>query len=166
MENANAASPTAVGWRFPVIITRIMPRAASDSCHPVPDVNLCEKPAMSNTKTFIILIVMTSVFAVAFGILLLFLHRRRRRMDKAEGAKDPQELDDYGMAPDSPSPAKTSHMPAAPPPVQTSNYSQHNNERTQPQGASNRDWRTSGESLTPSFRQATPVVPRDGLSIK
>lgn len=60
MENANAASPPmAVGWRFPVGITRIMPREAANSCHPQPDVDLCEKPAMSNTKTFIILIVMT-----------------------------------------------------------------------------------------------------------
>lgn len=62
MENANAAlPPSAVGWRFPVSISRIMPRKASDTCHPQPDMDLCEKPAMSNTKTFIILIVMTYV---------------------------------------------------------------------------------------------------------
>lgn len=84
-------------------------------------------------------------------------------MDKAEGAKDLQELDDYGMTPDSPPPPKTSQMPEAPPPVQTSNYSQHNHERSQPQGGRSGDWRTSAESLTPSFRQATPAVPRDGL---
>lgn len=77
-----------------------------------------------------------------------------------EDLKDPQELDDYGIAPRSLRPtSQWSGMPKVPPPVVQTR------EKNSAGGKIIRepvdDKRASVDSLTPSLRQAMGVAPRD-----
>ncbi|KAF4463039.1 hypothetical protein FALBO_10132 [Fusarium albosuccineum] len=142
-------------------VTRVLPREeARDSCHPQPNMNLCEKPAPSMGTTMIILIIAGAVALLCFLVFLYMLHRRRQRLDKLEDAKDLQELDDYGIK-SMPKQQKTPPpaMPQAPPPTY---------ERSQDRSKTDdNNWkRDSTDSLTPSLRQAMGVVPRDTLANK
>ncbi|KAI5463628.1 hypothetical protein BGZ63DRAFT_442280 [Mariannaea sp. PMI_226] len=141
-------------------ITRLLPRAATDSCHPQPDVDLCEKPALSSSTLFIAMIIMSVILVIGFLSFLLFLHRRRKRLDKMEDLKDPQELDDYGFVSHSTRPTpQSSGMPKAPPPSAQPRGQDFNGSKVQSSINNNR---ASQDSLTPSLRQAlgrTPVDP-------
>ncbi|KAM5347809.1 hypothetical protein ACJ41O_007633 [Fusarium nematophilum] len=137
------------------VIERLFPRE-DPSCKNGPDMNTCEKPQMSMGTTFIILLCASLVVICCIVTFLCFLHRRRMRLDKREDAKDIQELDDYGMGPSKAHKVHKSRLPKEPPPAYVSQ------DRGQAEGG---NWkRDSGDSLTPSLRQAMGVVPHDTLA--
>ncbi|KAH6895946.1 hypothetical protein B0T10DRAFT_456191 [Thelonectria olida] len=125
-------------------ITRLLPRASTDTCHPQPNMNLCEKSAISSSSLFIALVI-----------------ARRTKLEKKEDLKDPQELDDYGIAPQPRRPtSQMSGMPKVPPPVvQTRERNPTGDDKMQSPVLDGR--RASQESLTPSLRQAMGIAPRD-----
>ncbi|KAK7427039.1 hypothetical protein QQZ08_006466 [Neonectria magnoliae] len=137
-------------------ITRLRPREAKDSCHPQPNVNLCEKSQVSSKTVLAGVIVAMFICLCCFFAFLWHLHRKRTKRDIQEDIKG-QELDDYGIEPSS-APPKTSRMPQAPPPAKI-----RRDTRTADPPPS---YRMSQESLSPSLRQAMGVTPRDTLANK
>ncbi|KAI8723163.1 hypothetical protein NCS52_00171500 [Fusarium sp. LHS14.1] len=151
----DAVPSRAGGWD----VTRVLPREEKDTCHPMPNSNVCEKPAPTMGATMVVLIVAAAVAVCFILAFLCYLHRRRMRMDRLEDVKDVQELDDYGIAPSKPQPA--SRMPQAPPPAYTPTTDRGTDEAWRRESR-----RDSADSLTPSLRQAMGVVPRDTLANK
>ncbi|KAK4122052.1 hypothetical protein N657DRAFT_657534 [Parathielavia appendiculata] len=69
-----------------------------DECHPLPNVDLCEKPAISSTKvTWIIVGVCVGCLVLGTFSVLIFLHFRRKKRDKQEDMDDRFERSDYGL---------------------------------------------------------------------
>ncbi|KAJ9133409.1 hypothetical protein NKR23_g10790 [Pleurostoma richardsiae] len=87
-------------------------RRASDSSKCDPDnssINLCEKPADSNSETWLIVSLAFGVLVLGTVCALVFLHFRRLRRDKRE-EMSPQELEEYGL--DLPPPAPGAASPS------------------------------------------------------
>lgn len=59
--------------------------------------NLCEKPAISDKATYIVIGSIMGAILVGVFIVLTIFHLRRKRSDAQEWTKDPQELEDYGI---------------------------------------------------------------------
>ncbi|KAK4099137.1 hypothetical protein N658DRAFT_517565 [Parathielavia hyrcaniae] len=73
-------------------------RREEDKCHPQPNVDLCEKPAISSTSvTWIIVGVCIGLLVVGLSAVLIFLHFRRKKRDKREDMDDRFESSDYGL---------------------------------------------------------------------
>ncbi|KPM40824.1 hypothetical protein AK830_g5694 [Neonectria ditissima] len=140
-------------------MTRLRPREAEDSCHPRPNMDLCEK-SQASTSTVLVGVLLAMLFCLfCFFGFLYHLHRKRTKRDVQEDIKG-QELEDYGIEL-SAAPAKTSRMPQAPPPAQMRRETSDAREADPPPS-----YRMSQESLSPSLRKAMGVAPRDVLSNK
>ncbi|KAF7559400.1 hypothetical protein G7046_g4762 [Stylonectria norvegica] len=154
----NGAPATRVAWSP---TTRVLPRA-TNSCHPQPEMNLCEKSAVSSRTTYIVLVALSVVLVTAVLALLVILHLRRRRLDKLEKTKDLQELEDYGLARHhSPPGTHPSPLPSLPPPIHIQFHDPHidyEEDRLQPPTS-----RFSDESLGGSIQQRKPTMPHDAL---
>ncbi|CAJ2509676.1 Uu.00g147020.m01.CDS01 [Anthostomella pinea] len=75
----------------------LLSRDDTDKCHPSPNINLCEKPSSNSKQTAIVVGITVGVFLFVVVVTLLYLHFRRKRLDKAEWPKTNQELEDYGF---------------------------------------------------------------------
>ncbi|KAI1851502.1 hypothetical protein JX265_013249 [Neoarthrinium moseri] len=69
-----------------------------DDCTNAGGGDSCEKPAISSSVTYIVLGAIGGLLLLALLIVLFIFHRKRTKRDNQEWTKDPQELDDYGMA--------------------------------------------------------------------
>ncbi|KAK1765032.1 hypothetical protein QBC33DRAFT_180124 [Phialemonium atrogriseum] len=67
---------------------------AREDCVNNANTNTCEKPAASSKLTIAIVVGIGALFALVTVIVLVYLHFRRRRLDRREDALD-HELSDY-----------------------------------------------------------------------
>ncbi|KAH9905596.1 hypothetical protein F4778DRAFT_778988 [Xylariomycetidae sp. FL2044] len=84
--------------RFSRIARYILSRDDDAKCHPQPNINLCEKPGISDKTTGIAIGVIAGAIVIGVLSVLIFLHLRRKKRDEQEwSGKNLQELEDYGM---------------------------------------------------------------------
>ncbi|KAI0436923.1 hypothetical protein F4803DRAFT_540550 [Xylaria telfairii] len=91
----------AVATRFGRIARHLVVREDDDAkCHPQPNIDLCEKPASSDKSTPITIGVIVGIVVLGTLAVLTFFHLRRQRRDEKEWPKNNQELEDYGIVPE------------------------------------------------------------------
>ncbi|KAH8736316.1 hypothetical protein BGZ61DRAFT_527282 [Ilyonectria robusta] len=159
-QNSDALPSSAGGF----LLTRLLPRKSEETCVDTESKNTCEKSQLSGGKVMIAIIIVSIICGIGFLCFLFYLHRRRTKMEQLEDLKDVQELDDYGITSAPPSSkTKPSQMPQAPAPTHAPTPMKHQASDTRA-GPPPPSYRESTDSLSPSIRQATATVPRDGLS--